>query len=56
MAVPDQGEGTYWPHCLEWVEGKKGERFVFKWGLEVGEIDRLSLHTIDRERKTEKCF
>lgn len=29
----------------------EGERFVFKWGLEVGEIDGLSLHTTERERE-----
>lgn len=51
MAVPDQGEGTYWPHS-QGGGGRTGERFVFKWGLEVGEMDRLSLR---RERRTEKC-
>lgn len=34
-----------------WVGGRKG--FVFKWGSEVGEIDRLSLHTTERRRA--KC-
>lgn len=52
MAVPGRGEGTYWPRSLRGgLNGGEGERFVFKWGLEVGEIDGLSLHTTERERQ-----
>lgn len=31
--------------------GEQGERFVYKWGLEVGEKDGLSLHTTEIERE-----
>lgn len=51
LAVPDQGEGTYWPLSLRGGGERERERFVFKQGLEVGKVDRLSLHTTDRERE-----
>lgn len=34
--------------------GGQGEKFGFKWGLEVGEMDGLSLHTTEREREQER--
>lgn len=60
MAVPDEeGGGNLLDSPSEGEgggeNGGKRKRFVFKWGLEVGEIDRLCLHTTERERETEKC-
>lgn len=38
--------------ALQFEGGRReGERFVFKWGLEVGEMDGVSLHTTERERE-----
>ena len=37
------------PTGLSVGAGGGRERFVFKCGLEVGEIDGLSLHTTERE-------
>lgn len=60
MAVQDEGEGG---NLLDSPsEGEGGEnrgkrkRFVFKWGLEVGEIDRLCLHTTEKEGDGEVCL
>lgn len=53
-------EGTYWTHRLRGRGGGenrgKRKRFVFKWGLEVGEIDRLCLHTTEKEGDGEVCL
>lgn len=50
VAAPDKGGGDPLASQSEGVGGE-GERFVFKWGgLEVGEIDGVSLHTTERER------
>lgn len=61
MAVQDEGEGGNLLDSPSEGEGGgenrgKRKRFVFKWGLEVGEIDRLCLHTTEKEGDGEVCL
>lgn len=51
VVVPGKGEGTWWPHKLKRGQEKRtGERFVFKWGLEVGGSIGWVCYTTEREK------
>lgn len=60
MAVADERGGRE-RTGLAVCGGKEGwggtrKRFVFKWGLEVGEIDRLCLHTTEERGRWRSVF